>query len=328
MTESVPDLLCEAARRLQRAEPSRVAVAAHVGERVWMEGRSSDLYEIGSVTKVFVGSLLAEFVEHGRLSLDDRVSAHLTDASPELSTTLRELVSHTSGLPRLPKNFRAHIQDVGNPYACYTEEALTRALAEQRAPTRARGRHAYSNYGFAVLGRVLARCGGANIGALVRERLCEPLSLRDTSMELDAEQARRLLPGSSARGKARLHWSLAAFAAAGALKSTPTDLLRFVQAQTSGDHALAPVFSRARDTVWRGRHHAMGYAWFSSPLGEHEELWHTGGTGGFSSYVGFVPSRSAGVVVLVNHGLSIWGALVRNPVEHVGRNVLRRLLES
>jgi len=324
MTASIARAVPEAARVLAAHGARRVAVAACLGDDVWTHGESDDIYELGSVTKVFVGSLLADFAERGLVSVDDTVVQHLPFAAAELGVTLAELATHTSGLPRLPDNFREFMPDRRDPFAAYGEEALVAALRRAR-PVRAAGRHVYSNFGFAVLGYVLACRGGASLGRLIQERVCAPLSLRDTSFHLDAERAARLVTGHTWRGKAVPHWSYGVFDAAGALKSTARDSLQFLRAQTRAESPLARAFLRARTQTWRGRSFSLGLGWFLSQLDGLVEVWHTGATGGFASYAGFVPDRDAGVVVLVDHGLSLWGAFVDNPVERSARRLLRVL---
>jgi CubicO group peptidase (beta-lactamase class C family) len=108
--------------------------------------------------------------------------------------------------------------------------------------------------------------------------------------------------------------------------STASDLLRFVRAQVQTDHPLAATFERARSQRWQGRSFGLGLGWFLSQLGPNTEVWHTGGSNGFSSYAGFVPTCEVGAVVLIDHGPSLWDAFVRNPVDHAARQLLRALV--
>ncbi len=91
-------------------------------------------YEIGSISKVFTGVLLADMVERGLVKLDEP----LRDFFPELKPfaadgppiTLEMLATHSSGLPRMPNNMRP--ADPTNPYADYTLEQLKAFLAEHQ----------------------------------------------------------------------------------------------------------------------------------------------------------------------------------------------------
>ena len=82
------------------------------------------LFEIGSITKTFTATLLAEAVNSGKVKLDDPINKYLPDSIPELSydgipVTLKTLANHTSGIHSLPSNF--HPSDPSNPYKDYTE---------------------------------------------------------------------------------------------------------------------------------------------------------------------------------------------------------------
>jgi CubicO group peptidase (beta-lactamase class C family) len=83
------------------------------------------IFEIGSVTKVFTGALLADMVERGEVALDDLVLNRFT---------LRDLASHTSGMPRLPSNLTP--ADINDPYADYTRDQLWEFVSTFEPPPK------------------------------------------------------------------------------------------------------------------------------------------------------------------------------------------------
>src|ERR1051325_823635 len=90
------------------------------------------VYEIGSVTKVFTSLLLADMVQKGEVKLDDPVSKYLpaTVKVPERGgrkITLVDLATQSSGLPRMPTNFKP--ADPRNPYADYTPAQMYEFLS-------------------------------------------------------------------------------------------------------------------------------------------------------------------------------------------------------
>lgn len=318
--------IARVAGELRAGRRSCVSIAVQRADEVWGEGPPDALYEVASVTKVFVGTLLADFVERGEVSLDASVASLLPWASPELTMTLVQLANHTSGLPLLPDNFREHLRTRRDPFADYDQAALRAALQRARPVRRPGVRHRYTNYGFAVLGHVLAHVSGTSIEQLVRERISEPLGLRDTCFGLDPDGQRRLVGGHDVWGRPVPHWNFGAFDAAGGIHSTARDLRTFLDAQTERESALLPTFQRARRETWANRSFGVGLGWFSSRLDGEPVVWHTGASAGFASYVGFVPERRVHVVILVNHGLSLWGAFVSNPLERAAARLLRALL--
>jgi serine-type D-Ala-D-Ala carboxypeptidase/endopeptidase len=285
----------------------------------WHRGRLPDgprsIFEIGSITKVFTTTLLADMVREGLVALDDPVERHLPDGvrpPPRgREITLEDLATHRSGLPGLPKGLllRALTRDRRDPYARLDPARLEAAVCVTR-PRREPGRKVvYSNYGMGLLGYALALRAGTSYERLVRERICEPLGLADTWIETPASERRRVAAGHTARGRETPPWQLAALAGAGGLRSTAADLLAFLRLHTG--RIESPLAAAARDTARRRadwRKVGIGLGWLIVPPGRrlpggrqrHRLLLHEGGTGGFRSFAAVVPETGAAVVVLAN----------------------------
>lgn len=201
------------------------------------------LFEIGSLTKVFTTTLLAEMHVSGELNLDEPVNRRLPPhgriAGRDGDTvTLRHLATHTSGLGRLPVNLSWKKLSSDNPYADYAVEELYAGLARCRLKNRPGTKTRYSNWGSGLLGHVLSLVGGADYERLVIDRILRPLGMHDTVMQLSEEQQQRLIPGHS-EGEAVPNWDFQALAGAGAFRSTMADMLRFLQANL--DPASTPL---------------------------------------------------------------------------------------
>jgi CubicO group peptidase (beta-lactamase class C family) len=263
------------------------------------------LFEIGSITKVFTATLLADLEQRGVVGPDEPLARLLPPGARvpsrgERAIMLRDLATHRSGLPRLPDPFSP--PDLENPYAAYSEGDLLAFLAAHALQRDPGAQYEYSNLGAGLLGYSLARRAGSSYEALVIERLAGPLGLDDTRITLSAEQRARLASGHAGR-RAVAGWDFDALAGAGALRSTPRDLLRFVAANlglVEGGPAAA-LRATHRDRV------ATGVPDLSVTLGWHlwtrhgaTVFWHNGGTGGYRSFCGFDPERRRGVVVLAN----------------------------
>ena len=75
------------------------------------------IFEIGSITKVFTATLLADFVIEHQIGLDENINTYLKlPFRDDQKISFRKLANHTSGLPRLPTNLDLNIVDPGNPY--------------------------------------------------------------------------------------------------------------------------------------------------------------------------------------------------------------------
>lgn len=232
------------------------------------EALKSRRYEIGSITKTMTGCLLASLERDGRLSREDAPAA----LAPELAasafaskTTLAELVSHTSGLPRLPANMRAHVRDKENPYAAYGTDALVEAVLKEPYRDGAKP-SSYSNYGFGLLGWLLARSSGEPLAELLQARLFEPLGLERTTLDSDAEDGASLRPVHRSSGAPAKPWTFGeAMAGAGAVRSTAPDLLRYAEAQLAAASSRETGIPSARRCVsprrgWRDRRKASASA--------------------------------------------------------------------
>jgi CubicO group peptidase (beta-lactamase class C family) len=92
--------------------------------------------------------------------------------------TIAEIVTHTSGLPALPANYRP--PDINNPYAGATERDLLDALAATRLTREPGSKWEYSNFAMIVLSYALARRSGKDYETLLRERLLVPLGMNET----------------------------------------------------------------------------------------------------------------------------------------------------
>jgi serine-type D-Ala-D-Ala carboxypeptidase/endopeptidase len=271
------------------------------------------IMEIGSITKVFTATVLANMAEEGLLELDDSVQDYLPEGV-RLPTrgrpiTLADLATQTSGLPRLPRGLvQLSLGHRQNPYARFTDAHLDRAIVAARLKDVPGKKVRYSNFGFGLLGHVLALRAEQSYEQLVRERVCEPLGLADTRISIPTADLPRFADGHDRRGRQVTHWDLPALAGAGALRSTVADMLRFLELQLRapttrlGRAAHATHEPRAR----RGRL-TQGLGWAGLPLrrSSRRVLWHNGGTGAFRSFAGFVKETETAVVVLSNCSRSV-----------------------
>ncbi|MDO3700928.1 serine hydrolase domain-containing protein [Micromonospora sp. C28SCA-DRY-2] len=262
-------------------------------------------FEIGSVTKGLTGMLLARRIAAGAVRADDPLSATLPRlGGPTAEVTLDELASHRSGLPRLalgptdlPGMWWANLT-AGNPYGRWDADRIVSAAAHE-TPGDGRGRVDYSNVGMALLGQALAAQAGASYPALLDREVLRPTGLDRTVVATDADglPAGRAT-GTRAGGRAADPWLGSGYAPAGiGVWSTAEDLARLVGALLAG---TAPGAEATTARFTEDDRNRVGYGWFTTRYGDHEVVWHNGGTGGFRAYVGFERATGRGVVVLGN----------------------------
>lgn len=300
---------------------SRVVGYGKLAQDRKQEPDGDTVFEIGSITKAFTAILLQDMVERGEVSLDDPISKYLPK-SVKVPTrdgkeiTLLHLATHTSGLSRLPDNMNP--ADLSNPYADYTIEQMYDFLSRYSLPRAIGAEYEYSNLGVGLLGHVLALRAGTDYESLVKQRILGPLGMSSTGINLSPELRARLAQGHDTAGRPASNWDLPTLAGAGALRSTANDLLRFVAANLELTKTpLAPVLQKTH----AARHDAgnpevsVGLGWHTVKKHGSEIVTHSGGTGGYRSFLGFDKAKGMGVVVLSSseNGIDDIGLHLLNP---------------
>ncbi|MBB5953632.1 CubicO group peptidase (beta-lactamase class C family) [Saccharothrix tamanrassetensis] len=277
-------------------------------------------FEIGSLTKVFTALLLAEMARRGEVRHDDPVDRYLgTRLGP--AATLERLATHTAGLPRLPPGLlRTAVPGWRtNPYRRFGPAELATALHRTR-PTRSRPaqghRVRYSNYGVAILGLALARAADRPFEDLLAERVTRPLRLTDTGFDT-APQATGYL-----RGRPRPPWEIPGLPAAGALRSSARDMLALLTALL--DRRPATLAAALTDVVTPrvavSADDHLCLVWNLRRYPDHDLVFHSGATRGFTAFAGFSPQRRTALVTLTNVGPTL-----RSPFVQRSYDALRAL---
>src|SRR5215471_1483519 len=262
---------------------------------------SDTVYEIGSVTKTFTATLLAQALLSGRVQLDTPVAQLLpafkipSRGSKEI--TLGELGTQHSGLPRESTNLLP--KDSANPFADYDTAKLKVFLAGYRLPRDPGAAYEYSNLGFGLLGHALAQLGHATYGAAIDDEIFRPLDMTMSGTMLTDAMRSHLAPGHDDAGKAAKNWDFDALAGAGAIRSTANDMLRYLRANMGIDPSpLSAAMKLAqRPLSDMAKTVRIGLAWITTDKGI---VWHNGMTGGYGSFLGFVADGQRGVVILAN----------------------------
>jgi D-alanyl-D-alanine-carboxypeptidase/D-alanyl-D-alanine-endopeptidase len=284
-----------------------------------LDGES--VFEIGSMTKVFTGILLADMVRRGQVELTDPVADLLPRdvRVPERNgkpITLLDLTTHFSGLPMNPTN-RAPVEMHENPYAGYTVSRMYEFLSTYELPRDPGDAIEYSNIGVALLGHALSLRAGTTYERLVSDRILQPLGMTHTAVTFTPWMRDHLVRGHDRAGGPAANWDLSALAGMGGLSSTANDMLTFAAANlSSADTGLTLAMRLAHRGLRQAKGFAypgipiafnegrIGFNWFNSRPGERRITWTVGLTGGYSSLLGLDIEARRAVVVLTNTGLN------------------------
>jgi CubicO group peptidase (beta-lactamase class C family) len=294
--------LVSAILTLEQAGTPRITVA--VGDA--QPGKPVDensVFEIGSITKVFTGILLADMVLRGEVRLDQPV-AELLPATVKMPSrsgkviTLQHLSTQTSGLPRLPGNMAP--KDMSNPYADYTVAQLYTFLSGHELRRDPGTVYEYSNLGVGLLGHALSLRAGKPYEELVRERILVPLGMTSTAITLTPDMKKRVAQGHDVNSDPVPLWDLPTLAGAGALRSTVADMRRFITAAASPpDNAVGRAMKMSMEPRFTVNERlTLGLNWHRIANAGDTIVWHNGGTGGYHTFVGFNTRTRASVVML------------------------------
>jgi CubicO group peptidase (beta-lactamase class C family) len=299
------------------------------------------LFEIGSITKTFTTLLLLDAVERGGMKLEDPVVIYLpkpvkVPAHGNKEITLLNLASQDSGLPFNASNLAPG--DWVAAFNAYTAADLYAFLSRYALTADPGAKFRYSNVGMSLLGHVLELKAGTNFESLVVSRICRPLGMNNTFITPDAGSKKRLAMGHDEDGKPAKYYQFQVMAGAGALLSTANDMLKYLSANLGQTQSsLHPLMEkmqviRHRDSPDMGK---TAMPWYDqavyNPPGT-ELLGHAGGTGGFSTFIGFDRVKRRGVVVLSNqrviHSSSVgWRILQGAPLSGIDPSTMQPLRE-
>ncbi len=264
------------------------------------------IFEIGSMTKVFTSLVLMDMAQKGEVAVTDPVSKYLPASvkMPERNgkkITLQDLSTQSSGLPRMPSNFKP--KDETNPYADYSVQQLYQFLSGYQLTRDIGSQYEYSNLGVGLLGHVLTLRAHMSYEAMVKSRILDPLGMSSTRVTLTPEMKARLAVGHGPGMNVVPNWDLTTLAGAGALRSSANDMLTFLSANLGYTKTPLVAAMGAELSIRRpagASDMQIAYAWHIQTRNGNSIVWHNGGTGGYRTYMGFDPKTRAGVVVLTN----------------------------
>lgn len=291
------------------------------------------LFAIGSSTKAFTAMLVALAADEGKISLDDPPKKFLPyfklqDPEADAKVTVRDLLSHASGLNRTDL---AWITGVLN------REEVIRVAATAKPTAKLREKFQYQNVMYSAAGECVAKAEGSTWESLIKERIFGPLGMKASTLNVpDMQRApdyslgyiydedtkeTRLLPTRN----------FPQMAAAGAINSNARDMAEWLRLMLGGGvldgkrlvsersfaELLKPQMKVAGNISY-------GLGWFLRDWHGHRVAEHGGNIDGFNAQVALMPDQRLGFVMLTNVSASVlpaaamesvWSNLVGNPDE-------------
>jgi CubicO group peptidase (beta-lactamase class C family) len=300
------------------------------------------VFRIASMTKSFTAMSILKLRDEGKLSLDDPAERYVpeltsltypTSDAPKI--TVRHLLSHAEGFPE--------DNPWGDRQLADSEDQLTAKLRAGIPFSNVPGvAYEYSNFGFAILGRMVANVSGTRYTDYVAASILRPLGMASTTLEPSAVKPNRLALGyrwEDERWKPEPLLSNGSFGSMGGMLTTVRDLGRYVSVFLSAFPAhdgpeTAPVRRaslREMQQVWRpsavaiGRDasgamqlSAGGYAYglrVAQTCAFRHVVSHTGGLPGFGSIMLWLPEYGVGIVAFGNVTYTSWTRVTNSAME-------------
>jgi CubicO group peptidase (beta-lactamase class C family) len=260
---------------------------------------------ICSVTKQFTASAILKLQEEGKLSVKDKLSKYIPDFPRGDEVTLRQLLTHTSGIHNYnedPGFFDRATND--------TTGAFIEAMKKEPYDFDPGAKWSYVNSGYLVLGYIVAKVSGQTYGDFLRENFFQPLGMTNTGVY----RAQLALPHEA------LGYSLGTngfepalnshplwFGGAGALYSTVEDLYRWNEGifngRVLGAASLNAAFTPVKEYEEQvNSDSGYGFGWEVRHARGLRVIWHEGGLPGFRSMLLRVPDEKLTVAILANAG--------------------------
>ena len=297
---------------------------------------SDALFNLASVGKVFTSTLLAQAVKRGEVALDDPVAKYVTELQQGgdiRKVTLGQLASHTSGLHRVPQQYETWHRGQ------YSLPDFIRYLnAWQADDGHTPGKQdIYSNTGFVLLALALQRRFDLPYAKLLEQRLLAPLGMTSTAMPVPRPNARgQIAPALRQRavqgyavdghpvGQPGNEQGVFNWAGTGQMYSSARDMAVFLAANLGAlpnNRPLQDAMAFAQQGVFTvNPRFTQALGWQVVRNDDLTIVDKNGGLNNTSTYVGMIPQKRIGIVILGNRG--------KEPATRIGRQIMLALARS
>ncbi len=265
----------------------------------------STKFRIGSMTKQFTATLILQLVAQGKINLDGKITDYLKDYRKDTGerVTVRELLNHTSGIPSYTNLPHVWTDSLRNHYS---EDYFIKHFCSGNLEFAPGSKFSYNNTGYYLLGVICERVSGKPFHQLLREKILNPLGMKNTGAEFEEKPIKKMASGYVKNGF-ELYKDPYIFMpnalGAGNMYSTVEDMLIWDKA-LYGNKILTDELKKEMFTPNK---FGYGFGWFVykqkySPTDSATIIWHTGGINGFNTIISREPKTKDLVVLFNNTG--------------------------
>ena len=255
-------------------------------------------YEIGSVTKVFTGILLANAVKEGKINLQDDIRKYLKGSYPNLEfenqpVRIVNLSNHTSGLPLNPENY--------DQFRFSDQSKVLEVLKRTKPQYLPGSKESYSNFAVEILGIILENVYHKTYSQLVEDYIFKPYEMTNSQIKVSEKDKKMMATGYDLEGNIAPLVSDKYVKAAGGITSTTKDMLLFIQNQLNVQLETPEWLSH--QITFGDSKKGRGLGWGISTTKKGNLKWgHAGGTDGYTSLLTIYPELSLGIILMTNNG--------------------------
>jgi len=260
---------------------------------------SETVFEIGSITKQFTAAGILILEQEGKLSVDDKISAHLKN-TPDVwaNVTIRHLLTHTSGIKSYTGLNGFELTKHLN------QEQFVKEIGKQPMEFQPGESFKYCNTGFNLLGLIIENTSRQKYWEFIAKRIFQPLEMNATTDRRPGNIITNRAAGYEQTNHLWINrdYDLTDVFSAGAIASTVGDLAKW-NASLDSDKILSAA---TKAKMWtpnklnNGKETKYGFGWFLDVVEGHKNIGHGGSTSGFSASIQRFPDDKLAVIILTN----------------------------
>lgn len=250
-------------------------------------------YRIGSISKSFTSVLVFKAVEENKLSLDTNISKYFPNIKNADKISISNLLNHRSGIHSFTDNENYLSWNTQKK----SEEELLKIIEDGGSDFEPNSKADYSNSNYVLLSLILEKIYKKPYSEILQEKIIKPIGLKNTyvggKINLENNEAHSYIFENNWIKETETDLSIPL--GAGAIVSTPSDLLQFADALFNGK-----IISEKSLNLMETIKDDYGSGLFQMPFGTKKAYGHTGGIDGFSSNYGYFPEEKVAFALTSN----------------------------
>ena len=250
-------------------------------------------YRVGSISKMFTAVMIFQLIDEGKLNFDTPLASYFPQLPNAGKITIREMLDHRSGLHNFTSD-SLYFTYMANPKS---EAEMLAIIAKEKSDFEPDTKAEYSNTNFVLLGYIIEKLTGKTYAEELKIRVTSKIGLADTyyGTKINPAKNEAYSYNYSTQWIPATETDMSIPGGAGAVVSTPTDLVKFIDSLFAGK-----LISPASLELMKTMRDNYGMAMFVAPFYDKRGYGHTGGIDGFSSTLTYFPQDKVAIAYTSN----------------------------